>query len=398
MSTGDITIKGINFTPADFDTITNEVYSRIMISSKDPSQYEEVNSLQGVSSLPVFQQIGGTYKLVRVLVSILRGVDGREIHLQKTDTHIQWRWSDDMWNNLVELKEIHGENPVFKTGTTGIEWKYENETEEEWKLLVAYEILKLKFSDLTSEQVEAFFEHIPETALELFQQPATHGASELSKYQVQVTEELNQLADETEQTKVAADTAANRANEIANNPTKIGDDNYVYTYNEETKTYEKTEISVKGDSAFHLWLQEPENTTKTYADYLAYNQLPATEAANRLDQYQTQVTEELTQLATETTQAKADAIQATQRANEIANNPTKIRDDNYVYKYNEETKEYEKTNIYVKGEKGDKGNLLYASFEVDMDSGELVMVMPDDYEGPSFHLSDAGDLVVTING
>lgn len=229
-------------------------------------------------------------------------------------------------------------------------------------------------------------------------QPATDAANELRQYQIEVTGELNQLANETEEAKVAAANAAQRANEIAGNPTKVGEDNYVYIYNESTKAYEKTDINVKGDSAYQLWIQEPENAGKTYTDYLAYNQLPATEAANRLDQYQSQVTGELTQLANETTQAKNETVQATLRANEIADHPTKIGEDNYVYKYNEQTKEYEKTDIYVKGEKGDKGNLLYASFEVDIDTGELVMITPDDYNGPSFHLSEAGDLVVTING
>lgn len=296
MATGDITINGVNFTPEDFDQIAREVTNRIMTTSKDPGQYEEVNSLQGITSIPVFQQSGNTYKLVRVLLSILRGVDGKEIHLQKTDTHIQWRWTDGMWNNLVALKEIKGdsgEKPVFRTSSNGIEWKYQNEEEQEWKLLVAYDILKLSFSDLTTEQIQAFYADIPDTALTLFQQPAT-------------------------------------------------------------------------------------------------------EATTRLDQYQAQVTGELTQLANETTQAKNEAVQATLRANEIADHPTKIGEDNYVYKYNEETKVYEKTAIYVKGEKGDKGNLLYASFEVDIDTGELVMITPDDYNGPSFHLSEAGDLVVTI--
>lgn len=45
----------------------------------------------------------------------------------------------------------------------------------------------------------------------------------------------------------AANTATTLATEVANNPTKVGPDNYVYTYDKTTKTYIKTDIYVKGD-------------------------------------------------------------------------------------------------------------------------------------------------------
>lgn len=44
------------------------------------------------------------------------------------------------------------------------------------------------------------------------------------------------------------------------------------------------------------------------------------------------------------------ADQATAAAIEVANNPTKIGDDNYVYKYSPETDEYIKTDVFVRGE------------------------------------------------
>jgi len=298
MSTGDITIGGVNFTPEDFDRIAGEVTGRIMTTSKDPGQYEEVNSLQGVTSLPVFQRSGSTYKLVRVLVSILKGVDGREIHVQKTDTHIQWRWTDGMWDNLVALTDIKGDSgeiPMFRTNSSGIEWKYQSETDSQWKSLVNYDVLKLKFSDLTTEQIQAFYNNMPDSAVTLLQQPAT-------------------------------------------------------------------------------------------------------EAATTLGEYQSQVTSELTQLSTNTLEAKTAAENATSRANEVASNPTKVGDDHYVYVYNETTKSYDKTDIYVKGDKGDKGNLLYASFEIDLETGQLVQTTPDEYNGPTFELNNDGELIAIING
>ena len=129
----------------------------IASTAKDPGQYEEVSSLTGVSSLPAFQVLGSTYKLVRVALSVLKGVDGREVFLQvnQDKTYIQWRYTDGNWQNLVALSDLKGtagDTPVFRTGSTGIEWKYISEEDTAYRVLVPYDDLKLKFSDLTSEQ------------------------------------------------------------------------------------------------------------------------------------------------------------------------------------------------------------------------------------------------------
>ncbi|MCQ2316346.1 MAG: hypothetical protein MJZ85_06645 [Bacteroidales bacterium] len=40
----------------------------------------------------------------------------------------------------------------------------------------------------------------------------------------------------------------------------------------------------------------------------------------------------------------------------------------------------------------------YATFDVDTDTGDLIMTYPDDYYGPDFRLTDDGDLEVIPNG
>ena len=50
---------------------------------------------------------------------IIRGDDGREISLRATDTHIQWKYDDTEWTNLVALSELHGK--PGKNGTDGRE-------------------------------------------------------------------------------------------------------------------------------------------------------------------------------------------------------------------------------------------------------------------------------------
>lgn len=158
MAAGDIILSdGTTIAPEDLQKIAAAVEDLIASTAKDPGQYEEVSSLTGVSSLPAFQVLGSTYKLVRVALSVLKGVDGREVFLQvnQDKTYIQWRYTNGNWQNLVALSDLKGtagDTPVFRTGSTGIEWKYTSEEDTAYRVLVPYDDLKLKFSDLTSEQ------------------------------------------------------------------------------------------------------------------------------------------------------------------------------------------------------------------------------------------------------
>lgn len=50
-----------------------------------------------------------------------------------------------------------------------------------------------------------------------------------------------------------------------------------------------------------------------------------------------------------------------------------------------------------KGDKGDTGNVMFASFDIDTDTGDLIMTTPDGYTGPTFAMNETtGDLEVTI--
>ena len=50
-----------------------------------------------------------------------------------------------------------------------------------------------------------------------------------------------------------------------------------------------------------------------------------------------------------------------------------------------------------KGDKGDTGNVMYATFDIDFDTGELVMTIPDGYTGPTFSINnETGELEVSI--
>ena len=53
--------------------------------------------------------------------------------------------------------------------------------------------------------------------------------------------------------------------------------------------------------------------------------------------------------------SKQSALDAADNANDTANHPTYIGEDNYVYAWDKDSQSYVKSNIYVKGDKGDKG-------------------------------------------
>lgn len=126
MAVGDIILSdGSSISPEDLATIAAEVKKLLEAGSKELSQYEEASSLSGVSSLPGIYQQGSVSKLVRVALTLLKGLDGkdgtngvdgtdgtdgREIELQVNATHIQWRYSgESSWNNLIALSELKGD-------------------------------------------------------------------------------------------------------------------------------------------------------------------------------------------------------------------------------------------------------------------------------------------------
>lgn len=61
------------------------------------------------------------------------------------------------------------------------------------------------------------------------------------------TQSANNAASNAEEKAAAANTAAQDAEKVANNPTYIGKDHYVYVYNKDTESFNKTDIYCKGN-------------------------------------------------------------------------------------------------------------------------------------------------------
>ena len=95
--------------------------------------------------LGIIPGAGSTFETVRVsnaaLVAFIQAnsaaADGREIEMQKSATHVQWRYvGDASWTNLVALTEITG--PAGANGEDGEEVQLrKNSTHVQWKLASA---------------------------------------------------------------------------------------------------------------------------------------------------------------------------------------------------------------------------------------------------------------------
>lgn len=210
MAVGDIiTSDGKTLTIEDLRKIAVEVEKLISSNSKDPGEWEEVKSLSGITSLPVLQSLGASYKLVRVAVEILKGVDGHDVEFQvdADRTAIQWRkvsvsgGEPSEWKTLIQLSYLKGdagETPEFRKGDTGLEWKYKSEEDTSWRSLIAIDDLRWHFTDLTKDQIAELWHELPDDVLTEFQAPALEAAEVANAG----ADRANAAAEATEQTNV----------------------------------------------------------------------------------------------------------------------------------------------------------------------------------------------------
>ena len=119
---------------------------------------------------------------------------------------------------------------------------------------------------------------------------------------------------------------------------------------------------------------------------------PAQQAAQQAQQAAQQAQQSATnakQSEENAAQSATEAAESAETAKEYSGKPPIIQNDTW-WTWDAEQGEYVDT-----GEAA-RGDVMYATFEIDTDTGELVMYTPDGYTGPVFSLSD-GFLEVTIS-
>lgn len=189
--------SGTEVTPEDIQKIASAVNDLLLTTSKDPGQYEEADSLQGISSLPVFRQSGSAYDLVRVAISLLRGVDGKQIVLQVTADYIQWRYEDGMWQNLIPLADL--KRPATEAAAD------------------------------VRERMDAI-------------------VSEVNALKTQFENDVRHALERADAVTEKANTAAENAKSVSDHPGYIGDDFHVYTWDYATGAYIKTDRILKPEA------------------------------------------------------------------------------------------------------------------------------------------------------
>lgn len=235
-----------------------------------------------------------------------------------------------------------GRTPEFRKGETAIEFKYEDEPDSNWRTFLLYTSLTLRYQDLTEEEKEHLKLHyadLTETEIEELQKPARDMIGILAQTNDEVT-----AAEESRKT--AEQSRVDRENE------RIGQ--------------EKTR-------------QQNEESRKQRFDTLESDMRK--NDSNRETRMQTM--EETIGMATENANTQAE------RAKSYADHPNKIGENGNWLIWDESTESYHDTGIWA------HGNILFASFDIDPKTGELIAYYDTEYTGPTFELIN-GELFVCI--
>lgn len=149
--------------------------------------------------------------------------------------------------------KVQGEKLIIRKTSLGIEYRYEDETDNNYKLLVPIDDILFKFENLTKEQRDALafhFSDFTEEEIKLLQQPALDIVLEANK----AVADAKKIIDSTKEAQKVADSIISEAQKVvdrtkdyANNPPQIIEDEWWF-YNEETKEIENSKFPSRGRS------------------------------------------------------------------------------------------------------------------------------------------------------
>lgn len=112
---------------------------------------------------------------------------------------------------------------------------------------------------------------------------------------------------------------------------------------------------------------------------------PAQQAAQQAQQAATNAAQSETNAA----ESATEAAESAQTAQEYSGKPPIIQNDTW-WTWNAETGQYEDTGQSA------KGDVMFATFAIDPETGLLTMTTPDGYDGPTFMIVN-GFLEVSVN-
>ena len=226
-----------------------------------------------------------------------------------------------------------GDTPVFRPGPTGIMWKYTSEPDTAYRQLVSYDDIKLRLSDLTEEDIL------------LLQKPATDAAA-ASKKQDDAIKLAEEARVKTEEARVSEEDARKQSEKARKEEEKARD---LAEQARAAKEKGRSDAEVLRNRAEEARKQaEQSRILAEEARGLAEKaRVLAEEARVKAEDARVEA-ERLRQESTQSAIQKAN--DATEKATEVAEHSTYIGEDHYVYKWNTATKQYDKSNIYCKGD------------------------------------------------
>lgn len=210
-------------------------------------------------------------RLKRVPPSLMKGDKGDQglsSYLGVTASFIQWKLGiNGAWQNLIEIEKLRGprgEKPLFRKVGGTLQMKYEDEPDTSWINIFDREELKMKFSDLTAEEVDLLKLHFSDLTAEdikELQKPAQNAADELNKVKTEfekfsettVLAEYNRVKAEEQRVKVEklrveAETARASAETLREDAEELRDKSETERANAETarKEAESSRVLVEG--------------------------------------------------------------------------------------------------------------------------------------------------------
>ncbi|MDR1937310.1 MAG: hypothetical protein LBQ73_02265 [Tannerellaceae bacterium] len=237
--------------------------------------------------------------------------------------------------DMVQLRGNRGEKILLRKGAAGIEYKYEEQPDSTYQLLIPYEAIKMLFSDLTAEEIEMLKLHFSDlTAADIaaLQKPATDAADALEEYLVEKDAELTQLQTDTDAARLSAIEATESANDA------IGE--------AEAATENANTAALAANNATSL-----ANTATTEALAATENAIDAALTANNATSLAAAAALEAGSAAEEAEEATAAAEEATNEAKELTAHPPKIVSGEW-WIYDLATHDYINTNLPSRGPEG----------------------------------------------
>ena len=320
------------------------------------------------------------------------------------------------WIGETETEVVaEGQTPILRKTGLGIEWKYRNGPTSEWELLVPMndilfkfddltdsqrELITLKFEDLTPEEIAALQKPAADMIAQLTETDTAVKAAETKRVEAETARAEAETERETAETaRVEAETNREKAETLRE---ESEDDRESAENARESAEDERQSSESKRASSESVREQNEEGRILDEEARTAAENKRAAAELSRVNAEDSRVREFAT--------LKADSMAATKSAQDTANHPTYIGEDNYVYQWNKEAQAYDKTAVYVRGE-GFSIKKVYASVDAMMSDkssafkeGDFCLINTENVENPDnaklYVRSAAGawDFLVDMSG